>query len=159
MTDIVKLYNPANAAALTSEDLAGLQKLSSAEIKELAQAYPNMTMQRAYLLIVDGSKPVDKQLPTLSTFENLLNLWEKNNMKNYVPFGFRGNYHAKATPLKVKRQEVLDLSDTELMTLPGFKTANKGVIVEKETQPQQVKVTKINKPKLTAKPKSKTKSK
>lgn len=140
MTDIVKLYNPSNAAALTPEELAGLQNLTSAEIKELAQAYPNRTMTRAYLLIADGSKPIEKQLPSLSTFENLWNLREKNSFKNHVAIAFQGTYKAvpRATA-RPQKQEVLDLSDTELMSLPGFKTANK---VEPA---QQVKVTKINK--------------
>lgn len=150
MTDLVKLYNPANAASLTAQDLAGLQKLTSAQIKELAVAYPNMTMQRAYLLIVDGTKPAGKQLPTLSTFENLWNLREKNAQRNFVAFGFKGNYKTNTVQPK-KKVEVLDLSDSELMSLPGFKTATK---VE---PPQEVKVIKIKKE--AEKPKRKTKSK
>lgn len=140
MSDLVKLYNPANASALSPEDILGLQKLTSPQIKELANAYPNLTMQRAYLLIVDGSKAVDKQIPNLSTFENLWNLREKNGQKKYVAFQFRGNYKPKQNlPVKINRREVLDLSDEELMTLPGFKTPNENF------PPQEVKVTKVKK--------------
>lgn len=140
MTDLVKLYNPSNAASLTAEETAGLQTLTSAEIKELSQAYPNRTMQRAYLLIKDSRIAVEKQLPTLSTFENLWNLREKNGFKNHVAFAFKGTYKAISRAiLRPQRQEVLDLSETELMSLPGFKTATK---VE---PPQQVPVTKISK--------------
>lgn len=141
MTDLVKLYNPANSSSLTTEQIAGLQKLTSSELKELALAYPNMTMSRAYLLIIDGSKPAEKQLPTLSTFENLWNLREKNGQKNYVAFNFKGNYRPMPAMnnVKVKRVEVLDLSETELMSLPGFKTANSN------HPPREVPVTKINK--------------
>lgn len=122
MSDIIKLYNPSNAASLTTDQTEGLQRLNSGEIKELAKAYPNLTMQRAYLLIVDTKKPIDKQLPTLSTFENLWNLREKNGLRNYVAFGFRGTYKPKTLqPVKAKRTEILDLSETELMNLPGFK--------------------------------------
>lgn len=140
MTDNVKLYNPANASSLTSEQIEGLQKLSSSEIKELAEAYPNMTMNRAYLLIVDGTKPADKQLPTLSTFENLYNLRERNGQRNYVAYNFRGVYKPTTiAPIKAKRSEVLDLSDTELMVLPGFKAAKEKIAGE------TVKVTKVKK--------------
>lgn len=141
MTDLVKLYNPANSASLTEEQILGLQNLNSTELKELAIAYPNMTMNRAYLLIIDGSKPAENQLPTLSTFENLWNLRERNGLKDYVAFNFKGAYRPTPamTNVKVKRQEVLDLSETELMSLPGFKTANTS------HAPQEVLVKKINK--------------
>lgn len=139
MTDLVKLYNPANASALTSEQILGLQKLTSEQIKELATAYPNMTMQRAYLLIIDGSKPPDKQLPTLSSFENLWNLREKNGQRKIVAYNFKGNYKSKAgsVPVRAARREVRDLSDEELLTLPGFKTA------DQNHESIQAKVTKV----------------
>jgi len=139
MNDIVKLYNPANAAALTEDEIQNLQKLTSSEIKILAQAYPNVTMQRAYLLIIDSKKQILKQLPTLSSFENLWNLREKNGKREYVAYGFKG-YKQKIVPLNrpIKR-EVVDLSDVELMTLPGFKTANS------EIKPEVVQVKKIKK--------------
>lgn len=125
MSDLVKIYNPANAAALTPDQVAGLQKLTNSELKELAKAYPNVTMQRAYLLIVDTRKPPHKQLPTLSSFENLYNLRTKNAMKSYVAYNFKG-YKPVSKPVAQKsgkrRVEVLDLSDAELLTLPGFKS-------------------------------------
>lgn len=142
MTDLVKLYNPANANSLTPEQLEGLQQLTSAEIKELALAYPNMTMQRAYLLIIDSKKPVDKQLPSLSSFENLWNLREKNGLRQYVAFGFKGNYRTIQKRVPTKKAEVLDLSEQELMSLPGFKTG------ETINPPEDnVKVTKVRKQK------------
>src|SRR6478735_9235127 len=123
MTDVVKLYNPANAASLTPEQIEGLKNLTTDEIGQLAKAYPNGSFQRAYLLIVDGSKPVAKQLPTLSTFQNLYNLRVKNGLKDFVAIAFKGQYKpVTSVPVRAKRQEVLDLSDTELLTLPGFKT-------------------------------------
>lgn len=125
MTDIVKTYNPANAASLTTEQISELQKLTSAQIKELAKAYPNSTMTRAYLLIIDSTKPIEKQLPSLSTFENLYNLRERNAQRQYVAYAFRQGYKpVRVTPVRVKKIEVLDLSDVELKSLPGFKTAS-----------------------------------
>lgn len=133
MTDLIKTYNPANAAALTSEQLDGLQKLDSAQIKELAKAYPNGAMGgRAYLLMIDKTKPVEKQLPQLTTFENLWNLREKNSLRNWVAYRFRDNYKAP-TPaqnirkgnVKTRKVEVLDLSERETLNLPGFKTGDK----------------------------------
>ncbi len=142
MSDIVKLYNPANASSLTPEQVEGLQKLTSAEIKQLANVYSNSIMQKAYLLIIDSSKPIHKQLPALSTFENLYNLREKNGMKTFVAYAFRGNYKPqRVTQVRPKKSEVIDLSDVEIMTLPGFKTFNETV------PPQEVEVKKVRKQK------------
>lgn len=122
MKDILKIYNPANSAALTPEQLNGLRELTSPEIKELAESFPNISMQRAYLLIADGSKPLARQIPTLSSFENLWNLRERNSMRQFIAIGFRGNYQPRPViKPKGNRQEVLDLSEVELMDLPGFK--------------------------------------
>lgn len=142
MTDIIKLYNPANAAALTSEQIEGLRKLTSEQIKELAKAYPNGTSN--YLLIIDGTSKNKNQLPTLSTFQNLWNLREKNGLRNFVAYGFRGSYKAKPVLMngKPKKSEVLDLSDTELMTLPGFKIKGEPK-VETDVKVIKVKKTKI----------------
>lgn len=143
MTDIVQLYNPANAAALTPAQIENLQKLTSAEIKELATAYPNMTMQRAYLLIIDSSKPAEKQLPTLSSFENLWNLREKNGLRNYVAFAFKGTYKPRPiTHVSGNLSQVVDLSETELLDLPGFKTKQSSFPATK------AKVTKVKKQKV-----------
>lgn len=143
MTELVKLYNPANASVLTQQQIEGLQKLTSEQIKELAKAYPNLTMQRAYLLIIDSSKPVDKQIPNLSTFENLWNLREKNGQRKYVAYMFRGTYKIKeSVNVKSRKQEVVDLSDQELLSLPGFKTEN--YIQE----PMQVKKVTVKKEKI-----------
>lgn len=140
MSDVVKLYNPANSGSLTPDQLKGLQSLSTAEIKELAAAYPNLTMNRAYLLIIDGTKEADKQLPALSTFENLYNLREKNGQRNFVAYSFRGVYKPIiSSPVRAKRTEVVDLSDTELMVLPGFKAGKETIATEK------VRVTKVKK--------------
>lgn len=155
MTDIVKIYNPANASALTKEQIDKLQTLTSDEIKELAKAYPNMTMSRAYLLIVDKTKPAEKQLPALSSFENLWNLREKNGLRNYVAFRFRDNYKPvqAGSTLKrgsiARRTEVLDLSEKELLNLPGFKTS------DTQHPAQTVEVTKV-KAKPGPKPKTNT---
>lgn len=123
MSDLVKIYNPANAGSLSPEQLQGLQELTSSEIRELATAYPNATMQRAYLLIIDKTKPIHKQLPALSSFENLYNLRERNGLRNYVPYAFRSNYKPAQINPRSKKVEIVDLSDTELMVLPGFKKA------------------------------------
>lgn len=152
MTDLVKLYNPANAAALTPEQIQGLQNLTSPQIKELALAYPNMTMQQAYLLIIDSKSklPKERQLPTLSTFENLWNLREKNGLRNFVASAFKGAVKPKAIqPTRPRKSEVLDLSDVELMTLPGFKVKD-SVIPENviEIPAEVVTVTKVKKTKI-----------
>jgi hypothetical protein len=128
MIDIVKLYNPANAASLTPEQIEGLQFLSDDELKQLALAFPNKVMITAYLLIIDKSKPLNKQIPNLNTFEGLYNLRAKNGLKNYVAFNFKANYKPKTiTPVKPRKTEVKDLSDTELLRLPGFKTKDEVV--------------------------------
>ncbi len=146
MTDIIKLYNPANAAALTQEEIINLQSLKLEQIKELAKAYPNSSHTRAYLLIIDSKKPVEKQLPQLSTWQNLYNLITRNGLRGFVAYGFRATTQKPNRTIgkvsKVRRSEVLDLSDQELMTLPGFRTkAENGEI---RTHPSQtVTITKV----------------
>lgn len=142
MSEIIKTFNPANAASLTHQQLNDLQNLTTDQIKELARAYPNGSFSRAYLLIVDRTN-TKRQLPTLSTFEHLLNIRTKNGLQNYVAVGFRGNYKPVSVVQNGQRKrEVLDLSDTELLTLPGFKT---GVGTKKEESfPEEtVEVTKV----------------
>lgn len=152
--ELVKLYNPANAASLTPEQIQGLQQLTSTEIKELAIAYPNATMQRAFLLIIDSTKPVHKQLPSLSSFENLWNLRERNGMRNYVAYQFKGNYKpANIMPSKNRKVEVVDLSNEELMILPGFKKPIP--TTEDKKQPENdlvVKTKKVSRKVKTEKP-------
>lgn len=139
MTDLVKLYNPANAASLTEQQLSNLQNLTSAEIKELAVAYPNVTMQRAYLLIIDSTKAINKQLPNASSFENLWNLRERNGLRQYVAYSFKGAYKPVqiAQTKKVNKPQIVDLSESELLSLPGFKTS------DVQQPPQVVEVKKV----------------
>jgi hypothetical protein len=155
MSDIVKLYNPANAAALTPEQTQGLQTLTTEQIGQLAKAYPNGT-GGAYLLIVDSAMPAHKQLPRLSTFQNLYNLRTKNGMKGQVAFAFKGNYKPQRVnlPMKTKRQEVVDLSDVELLTLPGFKTGV-GTNKEETIPAEMVHVTKVKEKEEVKTPKPK----
>jgi hypothetical protein len=155
MIDVVKLYNPANAASLTPEQIEGLRNLTTDELKQLAQAYPNGSIQRAYLLIVDGSKPATKQLPSLSTFQNLYNLRTKNGLKDYVAVAFKGAYKPVAQPTSRPKREVLDLSDQELLSLPGFKTG-KGTPKEETIPPETVTVTKVKEPAKKGRPKKNT---
>lgn len=147
MSDIVKLYNPANSSALSLAQIEGLKTLNNDQIRELAQAYPNLTMARAYLLIIDTKKK--NPLPQLSTFENLYNLRVKNSQLHYVAYGFKGVYKTTSVT-KTKRQEFLDLSDEELLSLPGFKTAqatgvNGSELKSTDIPAHEVKVTHINK--------------
>jgi hypothetical protein len=143
--ELIKLYNPANAAALTPEEVENMQNLTSAEIRELAEAYPNKTMQRAYLLIIDKTKPVEKQLPTLNSFENLYNLRERNGLRQYVAYGFKGTYKPRMISpgfTRPRKTEVVDLSDHELLTLPGFKKIVP-MLTENGENDLQVQVSKI----------------
>jgi hypothetical protein len=144
MSDLIKTYNPANAGALTEDQVKAMQNFTSDELKQLAIAYPNGAMTRAYLLIIDKSKPPEKQLPSLSTFQNLWNLREKNGLKNLVAWRFRENKAAGSVvkpgkQMKAKKTEVLDLSETDLLNLPGFKTG------DMDHPGQTVEVTKVKK--------------
>jgi len=125
MTDILSLYNPANAAALTEEQIAAMQLLTTAEIRQLAIAYPNKAFHNAYLLIVDRNVDIKKQPPSATSFENLYNLRAKHGLENWVAYNFRTNFKRNVLQPVAKQEvgRVLDLSDTELMSLPGFKTA------------------------------------
>lgn len=153
MTEVVKIYNPANASALTAEQIEGLQNLTIEEIGQLAKAYPNASYPAAYLLIIDKSKPVEKQIPSLSSFPNLYNLITRNGLKNYAALNFKGNYkpvlRAPVATSKTRKTEVRDLSEVELMSLPGFKAGNE--LIPAESIPV-VKVKRGRKPKQVEKP-------
>lgn len=147
MTDFLKTYKPENAAALTTEQVQEMRSLTIDQIKALAKEYPNRIYNRAYLLILDSKSKLapDKQLPTLSTWENLYNLITKNGLK-YVAIGFRGQGQVKQRTVNVRprKSEVIDLSDAELMSLPGFVLAKKNgetEVIPTETVP----VKKVNK--------------
>jgi hypothetical protein len=143
MTDIVKLYNPANAATLSPQELAEMQSLTSAQIKELSLAYPNGMFNRNYLLIIDSGKQIEKQLPSLSSWGSLYNLREKNGQRKWVAYGFVGSKQPRVIIQQSKvnrtKMQVVDLADAELMSLPGFKTSNSQIPAT------QVPVKKINK--------------
>lgn len=145
MTDFLKIYKPENAAALTPEQIEGIRNLTTEEIKQLAKAYPNERYPRAYLLIIDTKSkiPIEKQLPSLSTWENLYNLITKNNLK-FVAVGFRGQVKqtVRSSNVRPRRSEVVDLSDAELMDLPGFTLPRKNGGVE-VIEPEVVQVAKV----------------
>ena len=148
MTDIVKIYNPANANTLTPEQIAAMQKLTPDEIRILAEAYPNYMFSKNYLLIIDSTlRPTEKNLPNISTWQTLYNLREKNGQRKWIAYGFKGARQPKIIQVgktnNVRRGkiDVVDLSDAELLSLPGFKTANG------EIPATQVPVMKINKTK------------
>ena len=145
MTDIVQLYNPANAAGLTQDQILKMQSLTSGEIKQLADAYPNHLYNGAYLLIIDSTlKPTQRNLPNGTTWQNLYNLREKNGQRKWVAYGFKGAKQPKIVQVgrvskNNRKVDIVDLSDAELLTLPGFKTSNL------EIPATQVPVKKINK--------------
>lgn len=152
MSEIVKLYNPANSGSLTPEQVAGLQTLTDDQLKELKAVYPNSSISRAYLLIIDKTKPPEKQLPSLSTFENLYNLRVKNGQKQWVAYAYKGSYKPTTiTPVKARRTEVRDMTDVELMELPGLKLGigkNSGAKLVNEKLVEVVSPDKLDEPKV-----------
>lgn len=96
---LLQKFNPANAANLTAQDLETLRGLTDQQIDELAKAYPNQPTRRAYLRLYDTSKPENKQLFNLSTWQNLRNVRKFSNMKNLVPYDFI------ATPIGFQNQQ------------------------------------------------------
>lgn len=141
---IVKLYNPQTSSALTPEQIEEMRTLTFDQIKALAKEYPNRS-SRAYLLIIDTKSkiPIEKQLPSLSTWENLYNLISKHNLK-FVAVGFRGQVKqtVRSSNVRPRRSEVVDLSDAELMDLPGFTLPRKNGGVE-VIEPEVVQVAKV----------------
>lgn len=125
MNELIKLYNPANSDALTSEQVEAMQHLTTDEIKMLARAFPNTAFQNAYLLIIDKNVDIRKQPPTATSWENLYNLHSRHGLTNWVAYNYRRNIKRVALiPEPIGEVgPVLDLSDTELISLPGFKTA------------------------------------
>lgn len=109
MEDIVKLFNPANAEALTEEQLSSLQGLTYEELKQLAQAYPNQASGNTYLVLKDKTVGDGKQLNPVSTWANLFNL-HKIGQTQFVAAGFSKNFKK---PKEVKQGPVQDLTSEE----------------------------------------------
>lgn len=87
--ELIAKYNPANARNLSKEDLAAMRNLTTEELKHLAEAYPNGPRHKAYLVLYDNNLEENKQIFTLSTWQNLYNVRKFSNLKNLVPHTFR----------------------------------------------------------------------
>lgn len=102
--ELVKIFNPANAGTLSQEDLAIFRDLSDEQIGILAKAYPNSPSRRPYLILYDKNVKPEKQLFSLSTFQNLYNVRKFSNLKNFVPYDF------KSAVFPVKTRTVANVS-------------------------------------------------
>lgn len=133
----IDLYNPANAKALTQEQVDAMANFTRDEIKALAEAYPNKSTQPAYLVLKDKSKAANKQSYPLSTFKNLWALIRGGN-SNYVAFSFRSIFDEKKTLAKLPSTPVQDINSDNAKE--ELKSSSKQAVKtdkEKETTGQQ----------------------
>lgn len=101
--ELVKKFNPANAGTLSQEDLEIFRGLSNDELKVLAQAYPNSPSRKPYLILYDNNVKPEKQLFSLSTYQNLYNVRKFSNLNNFVPYDFRSVvFPTKTRPITQK---------------------------------------------------------
>lgn len=136
--ELIAIYNPANAASLTPEQITAMQSLDNAQICALAKAYPNRPRGNAYLVLYDTDLPQNKQLFSLSTWQNLCNLRSKMSKKNFVPFTFRNLFVqttgsvARSSNSQPATKQVVDISTAEVATAlsqaAATNTGNKGVV-------------------------------
>lgn len=125
MSNVIEVYNPANAANLTDEQKAAMASLTKEEVKALAKAYPNQPHSNNYLLLFDKRLPADRQLYQVSSWQNLNQLWDIAQLQ-FVPFGFRGVDVQQPTvaapkPVEVPAKTTVDLSKEDAASAEGLK--------------------------------------
>lgn len=119
----LSLFNPQNAAGLTTEQLAAMETLTPEQIAMLAREYPNPAIQNAYLVLKDTTKADKDQLWNLSTWQNLADL-HRMGMKQFVAVGFRTNHIKQGLRVApVQNLGGLDLSEEEVKQAEGLKKA------------------------------------
>lgn len=126
--NIVEVYNPANAANLTDEQISAMRTLTVDEIAQLAKAYPNGPTGNSYLKLHDKNLGDEKQIYPLSTWQNLHNLHKINNF-NFTAFAFTKNFVAPvANNTSTVPARVLDLGLDEIAGAEGLKKTNVPVV-------------------------------
>jgi hypothetical protein len=140
--DEIKAFDSKNAKSITEEQLTRLRAVTDDELKQLADAYPNVASGPFLLLSNNSSKP-QGQLYPLSTFANLLKLRTKSGQKQYSIFNFRANLTpavAIAGKGALPLGKVQDLTEEEKSQAQGLKKAEvqdltgSGAEIEKEQE-------------------------
>lgn len=106
---VVEIYNPANAASLTPEEVAAMQLLTKEEIALLAKEYPNKPSGGTYLVLFDTKKKMTDQLFSRSTWQNLNNL-NKQGVTNFKALSFSSIFSKGKSAVKQKIAPVQDLT-------------------------------------------------
>lgn len=143
----IKLYAPANAKNLTQEELARMETFTKADLKELAEAYPNVS--NAYLIMRDKTKADNKQTFPLSTWKNMFELY-KIGQTQFVAHSFRNIFVKQKASLKTA--PVQDI--TKDQALKAIKTAPVQSVTSKEnggTKAEEKPLKKMNIPELQEK--------
>lgn len=125
MSDLIQLYNPQNARALSSKEIEAMQHFSNEQIEELAKAYPNQPRGNNYLVLINTQLPANEQVYQLSTWQNLAAL-RRLNQGHFSAYSFNTVFNNKDTP-KVGVSlpaKVVDLSSADLSQAQGFKPSD-----------------------------------
>lgn len=89
MSTIIKKFNPESLKNLTEEEVKELCSLSQAELKVLAEEYPNYKSKSSYLLaIIVGSG--QQEVPTLSSFQNVVDFNKSSQTRKLNIIGVHG---------------------------------------------------------------------
>lgn len=115
----IEMYNPANAANLTPEEIAAMQNFTDAELKELATRYPNSGRTDAYLVLKDLQ--AKSQIYPVSTWVNLYNLRALNKKTNYVPYTFKSLFVKRSVSNVAVSNNVQDLTQQEIEGAAGIR--------------------------------------
>jgi hypothetical protein len=138
--NILEIYNPANAASLTDEQITAMRSLSVEQIAELAKAYPNGPTGNSYLRLHDKNLADDKQIYPLSTWQNLHNLHKISNF-NFTPISFTKNYVAPVlTMTNNVPPRTKDLADADVAGAEGLKKADENKVPEVVKEATETKV-------------------
>jgi len=157
--ETLELYAPHNAKNLTQAEVAMMKDFTREDLKALAGAYPNSPTGGPYLILYDGSKPLNKQVFALSTWNNLYNL-HKAGQKHFHAHSFKSLFSPKQKALKTA--PVQDISKAQAKkalstAAPQEVTAKQPAAKEtakkaaaKETEAVEVNLEKMSKADLVA---------
>lgn len=114
-------FDPKQLDQLSDEEIGQLRDLSDAEIKELAEKFPNGPSNNNYLILEDTRKNV-KQLYPASSWKNLNDLRNRLGQKHWVVKSIKSKFVAtKAAPVA----KVQDLSKEQAGSAEGVKNIAK----------------------------------
>lgn len=140
----IEKYSPDNAANLTTEEVLAMKNFTDADLKALADAYPNGPgITSGYLIL--GNKNAKVQAGNLSTWKTLYNLRVRNKKVEFYALSFRSLWK-KQTTAQPSKAPVVDLTNKEAKQAPGISEPQTAKLKSEEgaNEPPVIPISKID---------------